>query len=83
MTDGPREDTAGGIVRFVPIAIPQSVQPAQEIGTLRQGHLQAHQHPPIGGAMIAVMEQADVPAPTQAGEEVEQGTGSLGKLKAH
>ena len=32
--------------------------------------------------MIAVVEQADIPAPAQMGEEVQQGAGPFGKLEA-
>ena len=44
--------------------------------------LDAHQHPPIGGAVVAVVEQADVPAAAQPREKVEQGAGAFGKDEA-
>lgn len=33
--------------------------------------------------MIAVMEKADVPAPSQTGQKIQQGTGALGEFEAH
>ena len=45
-------------------------------------HLQGRQHAAVGSAVVAVMEQGDIPAPAQLVEEVEQRTRALRKLKA-
>jgi hypothetical protein len=45
-------------------------------------HLHADQDAPVGGAVVAVVEQADIPALAQAGQEFQQGARALGELHA-
>jgi hypothetical protein len=44
-------------------------------------HLQAHQDAPVVGALVAVVEQADVPARAHQAQELHQRAGPLGKTK--
>ncbi len=54
----------------------------QEIGALRRRHLDTGQHPTIVGAVVAVVEQADVPAGTDRLEKPQQGSRAFRKLEA-
>src|SRR5690242_21273576 len=45
-------------------------------------HLQPDQHAPVGRAVVAVVEQRDVPARADRGEEVRAGARALRKLEA-
>ena len=44
--------------------------------------LQPDEHAPVGRAVVAVVEQRDVAARADAGQEVEQRTGTLREAKA-
>ena len=46
------------------------------------GHLERRQHAPEVGAVVAVVEQADVPAAAERLEELHQRAGPLGELEA-
>jgi hypothetical protein len=39
----------------------------QEIRAFTAGHLDTHQHATVRGTVVAVMKQADIPTPAQAG----------------
>ena len=44
------------------------------------GHLNTAQHAAIGGTVVAVVEQADIPASAEAIQKTQQGTGALGEF---
>src|SRR6186997_2099651 len=67
-----QEQPAGVVVGLVRELIAQAVQQAMERPEVRAGYLDAQQDAPEVGAMVSVVEQADVPAGAHALEEVEQ-----------
>ena len=62
--------------------ITQAGNKAVEQGELVRRHLDADQDAAIVGAMIAVVEQADVPVRVHLAEEAGQRAGAFGKLEA-
>lgn len=70
-----------GILGFIPIAVAELIEKRPEIGFLFRRDLDADQHAAIVGAVIAVMEQADVPVVAHVVEEVHQCAGAVGKFK--
>ena len=55
--------------------------PALALVLLVGRHHQACQYPSVVGAVIAVVEQADVPAAGQGGEKILQRTGTLWRFQ--
>src|SRR5262245_34794447 len=60
----PQKQRVRGIARLVPIAIVELRQEGAERALLIGRHLHADQHPPDVRAVVAIVEQADVPALT-------------------
>src|SRR2546429_665806 len=56
-------------------------QEALELGVVRRRHLHSDQHPAVVGAVVAIVEQADVPAAAHAVEKLHQRAGPLRKLE--
>ena len=75
------EELIGRVLGFVPGTVAQGFQEGLEFLLFRRGHLHPHQHPAIVGAVIAVVEQADVPAGAHLVEEVHQGAGPFREFK--
>ena len=63
-----------GVSEFIEIGV--------EGRAFRRWHLDAGKHPPEVGAVVAVVEQRDVPVRAQSLEEFEESTGALGELEA-
>src|SRR6185369_7805770 len=57
-----KEDPVGGVTSLFDIAVVQIVQMQQQLGPFGRGYLDARQHPPVVRTVIAIVEQADVPA---------------------
>ncbi|OMP13196.1 hypothetical protein COLO4_02103 [Corchorus olitorius] len=64
------------------VAIADGIQGRQQLFPLGVTGLQPREHPPVRRAVVAVVEHADVPAPAQLFEKVEQGAGPLGEFEA-
>ena len=54
----------------------------QEVRPLRGRHLDAGEHTAVVRAMVAVVEQADIPARADRLQELQQRSGALGKFEA-
>ena len=52
-----------------------------EFAALAAGDLEAAQDAAEAGAVVSVVEQGDVPAAAERGQELEQGAGALGELE--
>src|SRR5262245_29586383 len=59
-----QKELIGRISTFIPIRIPHLFEERVELRLLARRHLHAHQHSAVVRAVIAIMEQADVPAAT-------------------
>src|SRR5579872_2433680 len=64
------------------VLVVQIAQVLEEVGPFAGRHLDTGEDAPVIGAMIAVMEQADVPARADRPQELEQRPGALGELEA-
>ena len=64
------------------MGVAHGLQKLLEAGVVFLGHLQAHQYPAVVGALVAVVEQADVPAGAHGRQKLHQGAGSLGEHEA-
>ena len=63
------------------MSIPQIFQEFPELAHLAWRNLHADQHASVIGAVVAIVEQADVPAGTHPVQEVHQRTRTFGKFK--
>ena len=61
----PQEQPVDRVGRLLGIRVPQGLERSVQRGVIRGGHLQSHQDASVVGALIAVMEQADVPGRVQ------------------
>ena len=66
------------------LAVPVSHLPQKAVERLVVGgrNLNAHQHPPVRGPVVPVVEEADVPASSEMGEKAQQGARPLRELEA-
>ena len=55
--------------------VAEAVQEAVQLGQLVRRHLQPDEHAADVGAVVAVVEERDVPARTEAVEELGEGAG--------
>ena len=62
--------------------VPETLEEGVERGHLVVGHLERGEHAAEVGAMIAVVEQADVPAAAERVEELEQRAGAFRELES-
>ena len=76
-----QKQLVGGVIRFIPMCVAKFFQELLELLHLRRRHLHADEYAPVIGTVVAVVEQADVPAGTHLAEEIHQGAGALGKLE--
>src|SRR5574340_502173 len=60
------EQLVGWVAGFVPVAVAQPVKEFLEAGLFLFRHLDADPHPAIVRAVVAIVEQADVPAAAHA-----------------
>src|SRR6478672_8736838 len=60
-TSAAEEHPIGRIGRFVDVVITQTVEKTPELGAVLRRHLHADEHTPVVGAVVPVMEEADVP----------------------
>ncbi len=72
----------GRVAGFLPVRHAEFIEERLEFGALGFRHLDAHQHTAIGGAMVAVVKQADVPAIAGAGQELSQRPGTLREFES-
>ena len=77
-----KEDPIGRIGRLVHVGVAQLAQVQAQLLALRGRHLDACQHAAVIRTVIAVMEQADVPARSDGLEEAQQRAGTFRKLEA-
>ena len=66
---------------FGRVGVAELVEERAERRQVRLGDLEAGQHAAEVGAVVAVVEQADVPAAAQLLEELRQRAGALGELE--
>jgi hypothetical protein len=62
--------------------VAQRIQKLGKRGAVGVGHLQAHQNAAVVSALVAVVEQTDVPAFAHGQQKLHQRAGPLGELKA-
>ncbi len=55
--DSRHEEAICRVIALLPVAIPDLIKVSLDMAVIAIGHLHAHQHAPIGGTVIAVMEQ--------------------------
>src|SRR5258706_3030606 len=77
-----QKGAVGGVRRFLGVGIPQGLQMAQELLALGLRDLDAREHPAIVRAVIAIVEQRDVPRRAHGLQEAQQRTGTLRELEA-
>jgi hypothetical protein len=65
----PEEHPVRRIVGFLDAVVAEPREKGAELGLVRRRHLHSHQHAPVVGAVVAVVEEADVPAAAHAVEE--------------
>src|SRR5262249_62152108 len=78
----PEKEPIRRVAVFRRAGIRKLLEKRMERGQLRVGDLEPREHAAEVGAVIAVVEQADVPPPTQLLEELCERAGPLGKLEA-
>src|SRR5690606_33204917 len=76
------EDAVGGVSRLFHIGVAQVVQVQAQLLAVGQGHLHTRQHPALIGAVVAIVEQADVPARADGLEEAQQRARAFGEFEA-
>ena len=76
------KEIVGRVGGFIPVGEAQGFKKAFELLAVTVWNLDADQDAAIVGAVVAIVEQADVPECAHAGEELQQCTGALGKLEA-
>src|SRR5207248_9537560 len=64
------EKAVRGVARLVGIGVAELAQERAELPHLALRHLDAHQHAPVVGAVVAVVKQADVPVAPQLAQEL-------------
>src|SRR5690349_16437060 len=77
-----QEEAVCGIAGLVGVVVAQVAEEAAERGAPLGGNLQAHQHAPHVGPVVAVVEERDVPVAAHVGEEVHERAGTFGELEA-
>src|SRR5919109_4739618 len=70
------------VVEFHLIPVANLVEALSELIELAVGHLEAREHAAEVGAVVAIMKQADVPAPAQCLEKLQERAGPLGEFKS-
>ena len=55
------EELIRGVGGFVPVAVAQLAEELAECGLVVRRHLHAHEHSPVVGTVVAVVEERDVP----------------------
>src|SRR6476660_9759762 len=69
------EHPVGGIGGFVDVVVAETVEETPELRTVLRWDLHADEHASVIGAVVAVMEKADVPAGAHAVQKAHQRTG--------
>src|SRR5262245_3921646 len=77
-----QEQLVGGIALFFLVRIAQRGEEALERIAVARRNFEPGQHSPEVSAVVAIVKQADVPAPAEAIEEVHQRAGPFGKLES-
>src|SRR4029453_10136800 len=77
-----QEQLVGGIALFFLVRIAQRAEETLECGAVFGRDFESSQHAPEVGAVVAIVKQADVPAPAEAIEKVHQRAGAFGKLES-
>lgn len=67
-----QEQPAGGVVGRVVVLVAEALKEAMQRLELLVRHLDAQEHPAVVGAVVAIVEQTDVPAGAHALQEVEE-----------
>src|SRR5689334_13042286 len=65
----PEEQAIDGVLGLVHARIGQGLEERPEVGILARRDLEAHQAPPVARTLVAIVEQADVPARVHARQE--------------
>src|SRR5262249_42292038 len=73
-----QEKAVGRVVGLVPVRVAELCEVLGEARPVRRRHLDARKHAAVIGAVIAVVEQADVPAVAYRAQEREQRARPLG-----
>src|SRR5207247_5539676 len=75
-----QEQPVCGVASLLGVRVAEIFQEAPELLHLAGRNLHADQHAPVVGAVVAVVEQADVPVAAHAPQELHQRPRSLGEL---
>src|SRR5262245_7881697 len=77
-----QKESVRGVARLVDVRVAELGEEPAELAHLARRHLHADEHPPVVRALVAVVEQADVPVRAHVREELHQRAGPLGELEA-
>src|SRR5207244_2414369 len=77
-----QEQPVCGVARLLGVRVTEIFQESPELLHLARRNLHADQHPAVVRAVVAVVEQADVPVAAHAREKALQCAGPLGKFEA-
>src|SRR5438876_3498505 len=77
-----QEQPVCGVASLLGVRVAEIFQELPELLHLAGRNLHSDQHPAVVGAVVAVVEQADVPVAAHAREKAHQRAGPLGKFEA-
>src|SRR6187455_2010720 len=75
------EHPVGRVGRLVDVVVAEPVEKAPELAAVARRHLHPDEHASVVGAVVAVVEEAYVPAGAHAVEKAHQRAGTLGKFE--
>src|SRR5262249_3473578 len=78
----PEQEPRGGVLGLRGVLEAELVEAGVELGLVVERHLEPAENPPEGGAVVAVVEQRDVPARAERRQELEQRARPLRELEA-
>ena len=77
-----QEEAVGGVLVFVHVVVAEAHEKVLELAHVVVWHFESREHTAEVGAVIPVVEQADVPAAAELFEELHQRAGALGEFEA-
>src|SRR6185369_7743366 len=81
MPSVPKEHPISRVTGLVDAVVAQAIEEGAKFSLVRWRHLHSDQHPPIVGAMVAVVKRADVPSAAHVVQKLHQCAGALGELE--
>ena len=78
----PQKQLVSRVLALVPMGVAKVGQEFLELAHVARRHLHADQHAAVVGAVVAVVEEADIPASAHLGQEIHQRTRLFRKFEA-